>query len=43
MGRTYEGFGKTLNFQAMMAGAAVKGYQGETLELLTISLAVQQH
>jgi beta-glucosidase len=42
-GRTYEGFGETPELQAMMAGAAVKGYQGETLGTPYHILACAKH
>ena len=42
-GRTYEGFGETPELQAMMAGAAVKRYQGETLGTPYHILACAKH
>jgi len=41
-GRTYEGFGETPELQAMMASAAVYGYQGDTLGRQSI-LACAKH
>jgi beta-glucosidase len=42
-GRTYEGFGETTELQVMMAGAAVKGYQGEKLGTPYRVLACAKH
>ena len=42
-GRTYEGFGETPELQVIMAGAAVKGYQGETLGTPNHILACAKH
>jgi beta-glucosidase len=42
-GRTYEGFGETPELQSMMAGAAVKGYQGENLGTPNHVLACAKH
>jgi beta-glucosidase len=42
-GRTYEGFGETPELQSMMAGAAVKGYQGGSLGTPNHILACAKH
>jgi beta-glucosidase len=42
-GRTYEGFGETTELQVMMAGAAVKGYQGDKLGTQNHILACAKH
>jgi beta-glucosidase len=42
-GRTFEGFGETTELQVMMAEAAVKGYQGDTLGTPNHILACAKH
>lgn len=42
-GRTYEGFGETTELQKMMARAAVRGYQGDSLGTTGRILACAKH